>query len=384
MKVIRLMLICIISVPLLTGCWDRSEINDIAFVVATGVDKGAKDKFLYSVQIPLPSSMGGAGSSGGGGGTSGEGPYLVAQGIGGNERQGMEEIQTKLSRRIYLGHRRVHILGDSLAKAGISKSLNAILSQPRSRISTYLLISNGDAVKLLETQPRMEQYSGEGMREMSKTSINMTARNALQDLYREGKDMVIPIVNPAGTTKTDKTKKEVQMGSFAVFKDDKLAFSTNRDESAGILWLFEKMQKKSASFPVTKNEELSVQIFEQQTEPKLKMVDGKPTFLLTVRAAGVLFENEGNYRIEDPKTYRFIISKMENQIEEEIQAILKHAHSQGVDVYGFGWYLFKNKHQEWEQNWKNNWRKTLPNIKVTVVVDADIQRTTSIGIKEKE
>ena len=100
MKVIRLMLICIISVPLLTGCWDRSEINDIAFVVATGVDKGAKDKFLYSVQVPLPSSMGGAGSSGGGGGTSGEGPYLVAQGIGGNERQGMEEIQTKLSRSV--------------------------------------------------------------------------------------------------------------------------------------------------------------------------------------------------------------------------------------------------------------------------------------------
>ena len=384
MNVIRLMLICIISVILLTGCWDRSEINDIAFVVATGVDKGAKNKYLYSVQIPLPSSMGGAGSSGGGGGTSGEGPYLVAQGTGGNERQGIEEIQTKLSRRIYLGHRRVHIIGESLAKAGISKSLNAIFTQPRSRISTFLLISNGDAVKLLKTQPRMEQYSGEGMREMSKNSLNMTARDALQDLYREGKDMIIPVVNPAGTTKTDKTKKEVQMESFAVFKEDKLAFTTNKDESAGILWLFEKMQKKSSSFPVAKNEELSVQIFEQQTEPKLKIVDGKPTFVLTVRAAGVLYENEPNYRIEDPKTYRFIISKMENEIKEEILAVLKHAHSQGVDVYGFGWYLFKNKHQEWEQNWKNNWRSTLPNLKVSVVVDADIQRTTNIGINEKE
>jgi Ger(x)C family germination protein len=384
MKVIRLMLICIISVILLTGCWDRSEINDIAFVVATGVDKGAKNKFLYSVQIPLPSSMGGAGSSGGGGGTSGEGPYLVAQGTGGNERQGIEEIQTKLSRRIYLGHRRVHIIGQSLAKAGISKSLNAIFTQPRSRISTFLLISNGDAVKLLKAQPRMEQYSGEGMREMSKNSLNMTARDALQDLYREGKDMIIPVVNTASTTKTDKSKKEVQMDSFAVFKEDKLAFSTNKDESAGILWLFEKMQKKSSSFPVAKNEELSVQIFEQQTEPKLKIVDGKPTFVLTVRTAGVLYENEANYRIEDPKTYRLIISKMENEIKEEIQAVLKHAHSQGVDVYGFGWYLFKNNHQEWEQNWKDNWRSTLPNLKVSVVVDADIQRTANIGINEKE
>mgnify|MGYP001028122561 CR=1 FL=1 len=384
MKLIHLLLTCLIALILLTGCWDRSEINDIAFVVATGVDKGKKNKFLYSVQIPLPSSMGGAGSSGGGGGTSGEGPFLVAQGNGGNERQGIEEIQTKLSRRIYLGHRRVHIIGDSLAKEGIKKSLNAIFTQPRSRISTFLLISKGEAVKLLKTQPRMEQYSGEGMREMSKNSINMTAREALQDLSREGKDMVIPIVNSAGTTKDDKNKKEVQMESFAVFKDDKLAFSSNTNESEGILWLFEKMQKKSASFPVAKDEEISVQIFENQTEPSFKIVDGKPTFLLTVRAAGVLFENEPNYRIEDPKTYRLIISKMESQIKGQIQAILNHAHSQGIDVFGFGWYLFKNNHQEWEHNWKNDWQKNLPNLKVTVKVDADIQRTTNIGIIEKE
>ncbi|MBM7655331.1 Ger(x)C family spore germination protein [Neobacillus cucumis] len=384
MKAIRLSLPCIVSIFLLTGCWDRSEINDIAFVVATGVDKGEKNQFLFSLQVPLPSSMGGAGSSGGGGGTSGEGPYLVAQGTGGNERQAMEEIQTKLSRRVYLGHRRVHIIGESLAEAGIKKTLNAVFTQPRSRISTFLLISKGDAVNLLKTQPRMEQYSGEGMREMSKNSLNMTVRSALQDLYREGKDMIIPMINTAGTTKTDKTKKEVQMQRFAVFKDDKLVFSTNKNESAGVLWLFEKMLKKSASFPVAKNEEISVQIFENQTKPKLKIVDGKPTFLLTVKTVGVLFENEPNYRIEDPQTYRLVISKMEGQIKKEIEAILNHAHSQGVDVFGFGWYLFKYKHQEWNQNWKNDWRTILPNLKVTIKVDADIQRSANSGIVEKE
>ncbi|PLS08559.1 Ger(x)C family spore germination protein [Neobacillus cucumis] len=384
MKVVRLWFTCIISVVLLTGCWDRSEINDIGFVVATGVDKGSNNKILFSLQIPLPSSMGGAGSSGGGGGTSGEGPFLVAQGVGGNERQGIEDIQTKLSRRVYLGHRRVHIIGESLAKEGIEKSLNAIFTQPRSRISTFLLIAKGDAVKLLKSQPRMEQYSGEGMREMSKSGINMTARDALQDLSREGKDMVIPMIETAGTTKDDKSKKEVQMDSFAVFKNDKLSFSTTRKEASGILWLFEKMNKKSVSFPVAKNEELSVLIFENSTEPNLQMVDGKPTFLLTVRAAGVLFENEPNYRIEDPKTYRLIISKMENQIKKEILAILKHAHSQGVDVFGFGWYLFKNKHQYWEQKWQKDWRTMLPDLKVTVKVDADIHRSTNTGIIEKE
>lgn len=174
------------------------------------------------------------------------------------------------------------------------------------------------------------------------------------------------------------------MQSFAVFKEDKLAFSTNKDESAGVLWLFEKMVKKSTSFPVAKNEQLSVQIFENQTKPQLTIVDGKPTFQLNIKAAGVLFENEPNYRIEDPKTYRFIIRKMESQIKKEVEGILTHAHSQGIDVFGFGWYLFKYHHQEWNQQWKNDWRNTLPNLKVTVKVDADIQRSASAGIVEKE
>ncbi|WP_160722876.1 Ger(x)C family spore germination protein [Bacillus sp. USDA818B3_A] len=384
MKVSLSLLISLLSIVLLTGCWDRSEINDIGFVVATGIDKGTKDKFLYSLQIPLPSSMGGAGSSGGGGGTSGEGPYLVAQGEGGNERQGIEDIQTKLSRRIYLGHRRVHVIGEGLARVGIKNSLNAIFTQPRSRISTFLLVSKDDAVNLLKAQPRMEQYSGEGMREMSKVSLNMTARDALQDLYREGKDMVIPAIERAGTTKDDKGKKEVQMSSFAVFKDDKLAFFTNRNESAGLLWLFEKMEKKSTSFPVAKNKEISVQIFENSIRPDVKMINGEPAFSVKVRADGVLFENEPNYRIEDPRTYRLIIRKMERQIKREIEAVLKHAHSEEVDVFGFGWYLFKNQHPDWENKWQKNWRTMLPDLKVTITVDADIQRSTNSGIIEKE
>ena len=384
MSVLRLLLTMLISIILLTGCWDRSEINDIAFVVATGVDKGEGNKYLTSVQIPLPSSMGGAGSSGGGGGTSGEGPFLVAQGLGGNERQGIEEIQTKLSRRIYLGHRRVHIIGESLAKQGISKSLNAAFTHPRSRISSFLLISKGDAVKLLKAQPRMEQYSGEGLREMAKININMTVRDAIQDLNREGKDMVIPLINTTGTIVGDKNGKEVEMDEFAIFKDDKLAFTTNRKEGRGILWLFEKMSKKPASFSVTKNDEISVQIFENRIKPKMTLVNGKPTFALSVRAAGMLFENEEDLRIEDPKTYRMIITKMEENIKNEIQAIIKHAHSQGIDIFGFGWYLFRNEHQQWEHNWSKNWRSTLPDLKVTINVDADIQRTMNSGMVEKE
>lgn len=378
-------LFMIISLALLlTGCWDRIEINDLAYVVATGVDKGKKDTYRFSVQIPLPSSLGGTGSSGGGGGTSGEGPFFIAQGTGGNLRQGMEDIQTRLSRKIYFGHRRVLIIGEELASKGVMETLNEVFIQPQSRISTYLLISKGDAVKLLETQPRMEQYSGEAIREMAKANLGITVKDVIEDINRPWKEPIIPLIEPTGMIKKDKNGKEILMSSFAIFKGDKLSFTTNKKESQGVLWLLEKMKKKAFTFKVAKNREITVQIIDNNLDQKLNIVNGKPTFNLKIRVTGTLLENEPDFRLEDPETYHMVIGKMEQEVKSNIRTILDHSHSQGVDVNGFGWYLYKTHHQKWISNWEKDWENTLADLKVSIKVDADIQRMTNSGRIEKD
>ncbi|MGJ7909674.1 Ger(x)C family spore germination protein [Neobacillus sp. LXY-1] len=376
-------LLCLLCLIMLTGCWDRQEINDIAFVVATGVDKGDRHNYRFSVQIPLPSSLGGSGSSGGGGGTSGEGPFFVAQGTGGNLREGMEDIQIRLSRKLYFAHRRVLIIGEDLAKQGITETLNAVFIQPQSRISTFIVISKGDAVKMLNTQPRMEQFSGEAIREMAKASTNTTVKDALQDLNRPGKDTIIPVIENTGTLKKEKNGKEILMSSFGVFKGDKMLFLTNKNESQGILWLLEKMAKKTYSFPVDENQEITLQIIDSSVKTNFQSVHDRPVFDLTIKLNGTLLENEPNLRIEDPSTYHLITKKMEKQIKDDIDSIISHTHSQGVDPFGFGWYLYRNHNIQWENKWQKNWGKILSDLKVNVKVDADIQRITNSGKVEK-
>lgn len=384
MRKFHFLLIIVSLILVLSGCWDRTEINDLAYVVATGVDKGQKQRYRFSVQVPLPSSLGGAGSSGGGGGTSGEGPFFVARGTGRNLQEGMEDIQARLSRELYFAHRRVLIIGEEQARAGIMEILNSVFIQPQSRLSTFLIVSKGDAVKLLKAEPKMEQFSAEAIREMAKTGSDQTVKDVMQDIDRPGQEAIVPLIETTGTMKKDKNGKEVLMDSFAVFKGDKLSFITNHRESHGILWLIEKMNKKDYSFSVSKDKEMTVRIINQNVHRRFTTVNGRPKFDLSVRVTGTLLENEPNLRIEDPKTYHFIIDKMEQKIKQDIQIILKHSHSHGVDVNGFGWYLFKKQNQKWENNWKNGWEDLLPNLKVNVKVDADIQRTTNSGRIEKE
>ncbi|MCM3765517.1 Ger(x)C family spore germination protein [Neobacillus niacini] len=383
MRKIRFLLILPCFSVLLTGCWDRTEINDNAYVVASGVDKGEKNKVRFSVQIPLPSSLGGAGSSGGGGGTSGEGPTLITQGTGRNIREGMEDIQIRLSRKLYFAHRRVIIIGEDLAKDGILEVVRAVFMQPQSRLSTYLAISKGDAVKLLESQPRMEQFSAEAIREMAKASSNRTVMDVLQDLQRPGKDPIVPVIDTTGTLKEDDKGKEVVMRQFAVLKQDKLSFFTNEKETQGILWLLGKMKKKSFTFSTMENKEITLQIIDNHVKTDLSMEAGKPVFELKIRATGTMLENEPNLRIEDPKTYYMIIRKMEKEIETNVNQILRHSLSEGIDFYGFGWHLYKNRYQRWEKEWKKDWERLLPQLKVKVNVDGDIQRRMNSGKVEK-
>lgn len=383
MKMSALLFVWILPV-FLTGCWDRTEINDLAIVVATAEDKAGKEDYRVMIQAPLPSSMGGAGSSGGGGGTSGEGPFLVAQGTGKNLRLGVDDIQSRLSRKLYFPHRRVLILGEDLARRGINESLNAILVEPQSRLSTFLLISKGDSLRMLKAQPRMEQFSGEAIREMAKARIEMTVRDAILDLERPGKEAVIPMIETTSLLTNEKSKTEIAMKSFAVLKGEKLSYITNDAETQGVLWLREKMSKKTLTFPVIGNHEVTVQIIDNNIKQNFDVVNNKPTFALSVRATGTLINNEGNYRLEDPKTYHMVVGKMKKEITNEIQSTLNHAHSQGADIFGFGWYLYRTHYQQWNKNWKNGWEETLKDLKVSVNVDADIQRTTTSGNVEKE
>ncbi|WP_462409595.1 Ger(x)C family spore germination protein [Neobacillus sp. Marseille-QA0830] len=384
MKKLRLILILTLLLFILTGCWDRTEINDLAFVLATSVDEAGPEKYRVGIQVPLPSSLGGAGSSGGGGGTSGGGPASILVGTGDNIRQSLEDVQARLSRKIFFGHRRVFIIGEDLAKHGIQEALHATFIHPQSRLSTFLVISKGEAVKMLQAQPRMEQFSAEAIREMSKTSLNMTAMDAMQDMSRPGKDMIVPWIEHTGTTKKEKNGKEILMGSYAIFKNDKLIFTTNKSESQGIMWLKERMVRKPFSFEVLKNKEISVQIINSSINPDFRMIDGKPVFGLSVRAIGILLENEPDLRIEDPQTYNLIIRKMEAMIKTNINDILHHAHSEGADIYGFGWNLYRNHYRDWKNNWEQNWDTILPTLKVNIHVDADIQRTTNTGNIERK
>ena len=53
MKCLRIMLSLIVMLPLLSGCWDRQELNQLGIMLGLGVDRDG-DMIKVSAQVVVP------------------------------------------------------------------------------------------------------------------------------------------------------------------------------------------------------------------------------------------------------------------------------------------------------------------------------------------
>ncbi|MEH6996427.1 Ger(x)C family spore germination protein, partial [Neobacillus drentensis] len=60
------------SILFVTGCWDRTEVNDLAIVTAAAIDKKENNQIELSLQLFIPKSLSMGGGQGGGGGGGGQ------------------------------------------------------------------------------------------------------------------------------------------------------------------------------------------------------------------------------------------------------------------------------------------------------------------------
>ena len=57
-------MLIILSCMLLTGCYDATEIDDLAYASAIGLDKGTTNELRMTLQIMVPTAIAGGGGSG--------------------------------------------------------------------------------------------------------------------------------------------------------------------------------------------------------------------------------------------------------------------------------------------------------------------------------
>lgn len=366
---------------LLSGCWDRREINDVAFVVASAIDKKG-DEYQVTVQIPLPGQLGGIGGSGGGGGTTGEKSFYVDSATGKTLRAANRQQQRSLSRQLYFAHSRVMLIGEELAKDNISPIMDVMARVPQNRLTSFALIARGEAKSLLSAEVQIEQFPAEMMRELAQSSMKnpVNMRQLIETMLSDGIDPVIPAIEKIKTSPGGKEdpKSTLQVDGLAVFRGSRLQGYIPGDQSIGVLLAMNEAKKPTLIVQPPEGEgNVSIQLQETNTKIEPRVQGDKITVRVILEGKGSINENESTFDI----AYDNNLEKMEKKLNQQTQKILvegiRQLQTYQSDALGIGDKIYRSEPAQWRKL-RQNWSRHFSEIKFEAESNLHLEHVGSV------
>lgn len=381
MKGILLLLSAFMSILVLSGCWDRVEVNDLAIVTGAAVDKNEDNQIELTIQIFIPKLL----SSGGGqsGGSGGRNITTTISQVGRNLADAMSKLQGKIPREIFWGQCKVFIFGKEIAEQGIQEQIDFLLRHPQPRERTYVYVSEVKPKTILEIMPNIERYTAEVLREITKFRIGMQI--TLQDVDEMLTGVAQAAALPYVKIKTEqlsegKPLKYVHVHGTAVFHKDQMIGTLTEAETRGILWLRDEIKGYTVSVKVEDEEGLvSLNPVSARVNLTPQIIGGEWKMNVNVDTEGAIVQNETNLDFGDPKMLKKVESAYRKSIENRIQeALQKVQHEQHADIVGFSKEFYRKYPKEWKTV-ENRWDEQFSEVDVNINVNAHIRREGSIN-----
>ncbi|MCM3654755.1 Ger(x)C family spore germination protein [Metabacillus litoralis] len=378
-KSIPFILLLFFTMVFLAGCWDRTEVNDIALIMAAGIDKSDDEKIELSVQvfIPKPSESGQQeGMASGSNSTQ----TFVKSAVGITLADAMSRLQEKLTRQIFWGQNEVLIIGEELAKLGLSDHIDFWMRHSGPRVRADVFIAEGMAKEVLQSIPELERDSAKQLHELVKTNIGVkvTVKDLSQMLSGESGAAVLPWVEkmPSENSDVQKGQEVPFIKGAAVFKGDKMVGKLNDNVTRGILWPRNEI-KSGVITTSLENEEgyVSLNLLRSQNQLIPHITDGKWSIVVKTNADLEIIQNTTNLNSLNPKFSKKVKHKVVQDIEEREKLALSEAQKNlNADIFGFAESFQREYPEIWKRE-KGDWNEIFQNVDVSFETTVNIKRT---------
>lgn len=388
---------CIIltGIFLMTGCWGNVDVNEIYETVGVGIDR-SDDKYKITYQILVPEEL----SLKARGYTTTVKTYSVEAST---ISEASRKLLSKTSKKPELSHLRVIILGESLSREGIKAVLDFFIRSAEVRGDIYIVVTKGsdasDALKVLTGLQRVPSQKIHDSLESSEKYwspiVIMRKYDLLRDIGSEGKEPILTSIIVKGNKDVGMSKDnvetispstEIETGTIAVFKKDKLIGWLNEKESSITNTILGKVRSTIREYPYNDNEMISLEA--KKVRRKIKVVNDqdKPKIIYNEYIEGNIVEVSDSKDINDPKVIKKIEQVIEGNIRQLTENTIKRVQQEfNSDIFGFGQEIRRQQPKMW-RNMKDNWDQEFPKLTVEVNVKLKIITTGIIidPIKTKD
>lgn len=364
-----------------SGCWNRRELTDLAVVSGIGIDRIKEDgKIALTVQIIKPAAVKTPTAGGGEGGEGGEGVLLMSS-TGQTIQEAVRNLVMQSSRKPFFAHNKVIVVGEELARAGISPVLDFFTREHEFRRRILLLVVKGEARDVMEVSGGLEKIPADKIQLMMRTQkdVSTTSMVKINDFVRKlsskNTSPVASRIEILGADQGKKEEKQVGITGTAVFKKDKLVGWLNKPETRGLLWITGKVNGGIivVKSPGDESGEISLEILSARSKILPEIRNGQVYITVEVQEEGNIGELIGTGDLTDPEKITSLEKRKAMVIKNEIKRVLEKAQYEfNADIFGFG----EAVHRKFPKYWReieDRWEEKFPTVEVTLKVNAKIR-----------
>jgi spore germination protein KC len=378
---------------MLSACYDSNEIENLAYVMAIGIDEADSNSFNLTFQTAVPKSISGSGGGGGGGGESTDITSFKTD----NFISGLKKANEYLNTRINLSHTQIIVLSEKVAKKGVLAFLNGLQENLEIRPDVKIIVSADGAKKYIESiQPKLtnnpakyydllfKSYETDFLVKYTQledfllrandfgaqpVAVYTQADKAIDAGSKEKKDDAGEGKQDSG--KKDDDKKNIMINGLAIFNKDKLIGKLEPKEATlfALLTGSNRGVKMEVQDPFDSRFKVLGNVArEKSSYTKVKIRNGKPEIDEYLRLTVDIQAMQSDVDYNTPDKTAKLKKAYEDYLNKGLQELFsKVAYEYKSDIFGYGELAKRNfmTIKEWKNaKWPDIFPKSVYNYKI--------------------
>lgn len=374
-------ILSILPLLLLTGCYNYQELNEIGIITAIEIDK-KDDLFKVTAQIVNPKNQNDTSSA--------NQPYFITYT---NEGKTIQEatrgIVQELSRKIYGMHMQVLLVTENLAKEDLTSMYDFFFRNSEIRKEFYVLVdtSNKDD-KLLDILTPITNLSSKNIVDTLTTDNKFAGINSLvtfndmMDIYLDPhKELVLPTINIKENKKegdneknleTTSDKTDIILGNLGIFKDNKYLGELTKRQSIDVNLIKGNVKETLFTYKCDNNKNATIKILLDKSTIHVDTKNLKVK--INLKGTGSIAEYSCNDDLNKEEVIKKINKKLNNQISKSVEKSIKEINdTYNSDIYQIRDIIYKKDFKFYNKHKDNYYEKIFKNLEFNVKSNFELQ-----------
>ncbi|WP_042474418.1 Ger(x)C family spore germination protein [Bacillus ndiopicus] len=374
---------------LLSGCWSKRELNEIAIVVALGIDQ-LDDEYEVTVQIVNPGEISSKQP------TSGRSPVATYSATGATLYEAIRKVTLLSPRKSYFSHLQVVVLGSEFAATDINPAFDFLSRDHEFRNDFNIVVAYEttakDIISVLTPIEKIPAHKITNSLEISEKAWGSTVSVTMDDVitlqYGKDSSLALSTIELIGNKKIGKSQENVNQivvsavlkyRGLAIIKQGKLVGILTEEESMGYNFLTDNIKSTIEKITCPNGGDLATEITNTKTSLKGKIVDDTPKIYIEVNVEQNVGEVNCVIDLVTEQAIKKINEETSNVIKQKIEKTL-HALQKNyeADAVHFSNILHQQEPKKWRKI-EHQWATLFPDVEV--IVDVRVQTKNSGTIK---